>query len=310
VANEFQDVKDRLADVFTGYEPPPMAGSSAPAEPGWPVEQADVLVVDLSQAVALCTLGDLELARTVAGHGHPRLAAVGPMATENIGVEKLVRNVVANPAIGAVVLVGPETGGSAPTGHYAGDALLCLVEHGIDPGSHRIMQAKGRRPILKNLTPGEIELFRARVEVIDHRGLADPSGVAAAIEHAADHVRDHVSSPVPMPAAGSLRDAVSIPYVEAAPAGSGYRKDPAGYFVIFCDHVSARLVVEHYTNDDERTAVVVGSDPRAVGRTVLERRLLSTMDHAVYLGGELERAAAALRAGRAYVQDENANRPD
>lgn len=61
--------------------------------------------------------------------------------------------------------------------------------------------------------------------------------------------------------------------------------------------------MEHYTARDERTGVIVGRDPQAIAQAVIERGLLGALDHAVYLGRELERAAVALALGRAYVQD-------
>ncbi len=149
MANEFHDVKDRLDAAFAAWDPEAPA-NEASASTGWPVEQADLFVLNPESSVALCTLADLDLARSLAAQSHPQLAVVGPMATENLGVEKLVRNVLTSPAIRTILLVGPETNGSAPTGHYAGDALLCLLENGVDPQTMRIKEARGRRPILKN----------------------------------------------------------------------------------------------------------------------------------------------------------------
>jgi len=305
VANQFHDVKDRLEEAFAPYVPEPLSGASAVSGGGWPVEQADIFVLDADRPLALCTLGDLELARSLASQGHPSLALIGPMATENLGVEKLVRNVVTNPAIRTIVLVGPETGGSAPTGHYAGDALLCLFRNGVDTHTKRILEAKGRRPFLKNLTRDEIGLFRDRVSVVDHRGLAEPATIRALVDTAADDLagleETHSETQV---ASAATTAPVAVPLVEVHAAARGFQKDPLGYFVIFCDHVYARLVVEHYTNEDERTLVIAGRNPGAIAQAVIERGLLGSLDHAVYLGRELERAAAALETGQAYVQDE------
>jgi len=105
--------------------------------------------------------------------------------------------------------------------------------------------------------------------------------------------------------------------------------DPAGYFLILVDHESAELVAEHYGNGiDERglatdpeTGEVLSCrnagprTPLAVfrGRTAKELGIaitegggphpLSRIDHALYLGRELQKAEVALLAGGPYVQD-------
>lgn len=53
----------------------------------------------------------------------------------------------------------------------------------------------------------------------------------------------------------------------------------------------------------ERTLAIVGQEPNAITQAVIARDLLGTLDHAVYLGRELERASAALETGHVYVQD-------
>ena len=105
--------------------------------------------------------------------------------------------------------------------------------------------------------------------------------------------------------------------------------DPAGYFLIRVDHVAAELVVEHFGNGiDERglatdpdTGEVIscrGAAPRqplASWRASSAKQLgmaltegegphpLSRLDHALYLGRELQRAEQCLRSGQNYVQD-------
>jgi dihydropteroate synthase len=105
--------------------------------------------------------------------------------------------------------------------------------------------------------------------------------------------------------------------------------DPAGYFLILVDHEAAELVAEHYDNGidarglatDPETGEVLSCrnagprTPQAVfrGRTAKELGIaltegggphpLSRLDHALYLGRELQKAEAALLAGQPYVQD-------
>lgn len=105
--------------------------------------------------------------------------------------------------------------------------------------------------------------------------------------------------------------------------------DPAGYFLIKVDSVAGELVAEHYGNaiddrglaTDPETGEVLscrGALPRSPlaiyrGRTAKELGIalcegpephpLSCLDHALYLGRELQKAEACLRQGLAYVQD-------
>ena len=105
--------------------------------------------------------------------------------------------------------------------------------------------------------------------------------------------------------------------------------DPSGYFLIKLDAEAGELIAEHYSNDvDERgratdpdTGEVLscrGGGPRQPstsfrGRTAKELGIaltekgdslpLSRLDHAMYLGRELQKAEDCLKAGRPYRQD-------
>ena len=105
--------------------------------------------------------------------------------------------------------------------------------------------------------------------------------------------------------------------------------DPAGYFLIKLDRGAGELIAEHYANSiDERglatdpeTGEVLacrGGDPRSPqgvyrGRTAKELGIaltetggalpVSRLDHALYLGRELQKAERCLMEGLPYVQD-------
>jgi hypothetical protein len=105
--------------------------------------------------------------------------------------------------------------------------------------------------------------------------------------------------------------------------------DPAGYFLIRVDLQQGQLIVEHYSNGiDERglatdpeTGEVLSCRGGAVraplgvyrGRTAKEVGIaltegegphpLSRLDHALYLGRELQKAELALERRTTYVQD-------
>ena len=105
--------------------------------------------------------------------------------------------------------------------------------------------------------------------------------------------------------------------------------DPAGYFLIKLDREAGELIAEHYGNGiDERglatdpdTGEVIscrGAGPRAPlaiyrGRSAKELGMalsegegpfpLSRLDHALYLGRELQKAERCLEEGSDYIQD-------
>ena len=105
--------------------------------------------------------------------------------------------------------------------------------------------------------------------------------------------------------------------------------DPSGYFLIRIDAAAGELVVEHFGNgindqglatDPESGEVLScrGNGPRAAiaeyrGRSAKEVGMaltesadplpLSRLDHALYLGRELQKAEDCLEQGLDYVQD-------
>ena len=105
--------------------------------------------------------------------------------------------------------------------------------------------------------------------------------------------------------------------------------DPAGYFLIKIDREAGELIAEHYSNaiddrglaTDPETGEVIsckGAGPRAPvtiyrGRSAKELGMaltegegphpLSCLDHALYLGRELQKAELALETGAPYIQD-------
>lgn len=88
-------------------------------------------------------------------------ALSGTVQTPNIGFEKIICNLVANPNIRYLILGGPES-----AGHLTGEALKALFVHGVDE-KQRIIGTDAPHPILYNLPPETIERFRRQVTLID-----------------------------------------------------------------------------------------------------------------------------------------------
>ena len=88
-------------------------------------------------------------------------ALSGTLQTENIGLEKVISNIVANPNIRYLIVCGPES-----PGHLVGETILALMEHGIDERK-RIIGASAPTPYLFNIPTEWVERFRRQISVVD-----------------------------------------------------------------------------------------------------------------------------------------------
>ena len=85
--------------------------------------------------------------------------------------------------------------------------------------------------------------------------------------------------------------------------GSKRAYDRKGYFKIIIDRKRKNIVVIHFGLDHKPNTIFKGIDPQSIYESVLERDLISTMEHACYLGMELSRAKEALSIEKGYIQD-------
>jgi tetrahydromethanopterin S-methyltransferase subunit A len=134
------------ANAFT--EAFPEAGSGldlcpteVPAErQGWPPLPGDYHVLKYRAPVAVCTLNDAALAERLKSRAPEGLAIVGTLHTENLGIERLITNTLANPHVRFLLVCGDDT--RQAIGHLPGQSLQRGVSHLLhttslarDPGS-------------------------------------------------------------------------------------------------------------------------------------------------------------------------------
>ncbi len=257
---------------------------------GWPPLPGDYRVLRYRAPVALCMLNSEDLAARVFEAAPEGLAIAGTLHTENLGIERVIRNVLANPNIRVLVLCGEDT--VQAIGHLPGQSLVSLLQNGTDEQG-RIIGAKGKRPLLKNVTADQVAAFRRQVSLIEHIGVTDLARILDVIHESAG------SSP------GAFSEAPPEITVEAIRAEEPRKLvlDPAGFFVVYPDGRRDLIVVEHYTNNGVLNVIVEGKTSPAVYAEVIGRNLVTRLDHAAYLGRELARAERALRTGEPYVQD-------
>jgi tetrahydromethanopterin S-methyltransferase subunit A len=89
------------------------------------------------------------------------IAIHGHMKTENLGIEKVLANVLSNPNIRFLIVC---------------DTILAIHKHGID-GNNKVVGAKGAVPFIENLTQGAVERFRQQVEILNMIGECDPGKI-------------------------------------------------------------------------------------------------------------------------------------
>jgi hypothetical protein len=127
LANHFEEVApsecssdgDRTAKRMS-------AAVSGQLENSWPPHPGEYVVGNPAGSVAICTLSSRELPQKLIAATGPDLAIAGRCDTENIGIEKVVLNLLANSHIRWLLLCGIE----AP-GHRAADTFLRLKERGV-----------------------------------------------------------------------------------------------------------------------------------------------------------------------------------
>lgn len=103
-------------------------------------------------------------------------ALAGTLQTANVGLEKIIANVVANPNIRYLILCGKEV-----EGHKAGNALIAFVEKGIDK-RRVIIGTTAPTAYLFNIPLEVIERFRKQISLINLLTEIDPEVVKKAVQ--------------------------------------------------------------------------------------------------------------------------------
>ena len=146
-----------------------MADKKAPAD-GWPVISGDYIVGDPESPVAVTTL---------ASHIEAELsgaAIAGPCKTENLGIEKVVANIISNPNIRFLIVTGAEV-----QGHITGQSIQALYDNGADPDKKKIIGATGAIPFVENVPLEGIERFQQQLEIVDLIDTEDIGAIQAKI---------------------------------------------------------------------------------------------------------------------------------
>ena len=145
-----------------------MADKKSPAS-GWPIIQGDYHTGDANSPVAVITMGShLDEAGLCAAGA----ALAGSCKTENLGIEKVVANVISNPNIRFVLLCGTEV-----KGHLSGQSIEAMHKNGVEGG--KIVGSTGAIPFLENLTAEHIKRFQEQVEFVNIMETEDIGKISA-----------------------------------------------------------------------------------------------------------------------------------
>lgn len=120
------------------------------------------------------------------------VAIWGQHKTENLGIEKIVANIVSNPNIRYLILCGQEV-----RGHRSGQSIKSLHSNGID-GNGRIIGATGAVPYIENITADAIARFREQVELVDMIGIAETSVIAEKVRELSTRRKVPIGEPIIM----------------------------------------------------------------------------------------------------------------
>jgi tetrahydromethanopterin S-methyltransferase subunit A len=133
-----------------------MANKKSPAT-GWPLVKGDFISGDANSPVAIVTMGSHLDEKGLCDAG---AAMCGSCKTENLGLEKVIANIVANPNIRFMLCVGTEV-----KGHLAGQTMIALHKNGVKEG--RVVGAEGAIPFIENLKDDAIKRFQEQVECVN-----------------------------------------------------------------------------------------------------------------------------------------------
>jgi tetrahydromethanopterin S-methyltransferase subunit A len=257
----------------------------------WPEIEGAYVVGDPAAPVAVCVLTSTELMAPLAAA--PGVAIAGEVQTANLGLERIVLNVVANPAIRFLLLCGRESRLFRP-----GQSLAALVENGVDEAG-QVRGARGHEPVLRSVPPETVGRFRQQIELVDWTGERDLTELRRRVESLA------ARRPPALPPGGHVPRAPAATFAPLAPGGTRepLRYDPKGYFVISLDRPADQIVVRHHLPDHAPAHEMRGRHGSSILLGLLRERLVSQLSHAGYLGAELAKAEAALRLGLRYAQD-------
>jgi len=261
-----------------------------PVQSKWPVVSGNYRTINPDGQIAVCTLTteDLNLNEKT----FDRIAIIGTLMTPNLGIEKIIQNIITNSNIRYLVLCGKDS----PV-FNAGQAIQCLFKYGVNT-ERRIKNAVGHFPVLKNLSDEKINTFLQQVELVD-----------CIEENKIENIKQTFNNLKLKKPFTSINN-VDIEEPLFTPLKAVGRRipldyDEKGFFIITINQEKMEIIVKHYYKDNRPGYIIKGRTSESILLAILEKGLVSQLSHAGYLGTELAKARTALKLDLKYTQDQS-----
>jgi len=164
----------------------------------WPIVKGDYTVGNPRSRIAVVTLASQI-------NSSPEAALWGSSKTENLGVEKIIVNIISNSNIRYILVCGMES-----RGHLAGHSLLAIHANGVDEKG-RILGSKGAIPFIENISKAAIKRFQQQVVLLDRIGLTDPDEIIKIVKRYKDQGEVYPDEPFVATSQKKRRSTFAVP---------------------------------------------------------------------------------------------------
>ncbi len=125
--------------------------------------------------ISVCTLSSIDLLIKISKSGlMNELLIAGRLHSENKGIDKMINFCIGHPQLEYIILCGKDT-----AGHYPGNALVNLIENGVDDNG-KIIGSISPSPII-NSSRAFIEQFKKQINLIDLRNCFDTDKISKTV---------------------------------------------------------------------------------------------------------------------------------
>jgi len=101
------------------------------------------------------------------------------------------------------------------------------------------------------------------------------------------------------------KDKDNVPVIRAHyDSRKEWQMDPKGFFTVKIFPEEQMIRARYYGEDHALKFVIEGSNSEEIYNTIMREKLVSTFQHAAYVGNELMKAEIAMKKNLPYVQDD------
>ncbi len=250
----------------------------------WPIIKGSYKVINPKGDIAINTRASFNLKDNPLFESQKRICIIGSCVTENIGIDRMIKNIITNGNIRSLIICGQES-----KGHDVGNALMNLIKYGVKDG--RIIDATGHDPVLR--VPIEyINRFRGQIKHILVIDSSDPQEILLTINNIPKEpsLENYV-----LPIQKNNFDFSNVIFADKCKYK--IRLEDA-YFKIYLK--KNYIITEYHGKEIKKIA---GKSAEEICSKILELGLVNELSHAMYLGRELKKAELCLKYSQNYYED-------